>query len=110
LIYFDFLFLLFLLLCHFFIECTGRVACASKGSFQYVPGGVDLPVVLGPYFDYLIKTSTPEMGEVFWSDPYIDAFGLGLMVTIASPVIVSFVCEKKAKQLLESTIITAGGR
>ena len=83
------------------------MACASRGSFQYVPGGADLPTILSPYFEYLLKTSTPKMGEVFWSDPYIDAFGLGLMVTIASPVIVSSLVMVSSRCLVN--VVAPGG-
>lgn len=66
-------------------ELPGYVACANQGTFAYVPAGRDVVSTLQPYFDFLLATTITKQ-DVFWSAPYVDAFGLGVMVTVAVPV------------------------
>ena len=65
-----------------------EVACAGRGSRQRIDTnriGAIRDQAMG-YFDYLEQSTRPN--SVIWTAPYVDAFGLGELVTIARPVII----------------------
>ena len=57
------------------------VACANEGVWTQVRG--DTLAKLRPYFQFLSLGVTAD--RVAWTNPYIDAFGLGRMVTVSAP-------------------------
>ena len=65
-----------------------EVACAGRGARQQVDSsrrGAIREQAMG-YFDYVEQSTRPT--SVIWTSPYVDAFGLGELVTIAQPVVI----------------------
>ncbi|XP_074641618.1 voltage-dependent calcium channel subunit alpha-2/delta-2-like [Tubulanus polymorphus] len=63
----------------------GRLACANRGSLRKLENGENLITQMHNYFGYLSQSSKNFHG--LWTSPYLDAWGLGLMVTHAVPAI-----------------------
>ncbi|XP_063400495.1 voltage-dependent calcium channel subunit alpha-2/delta-2-like [Mytilus trossulus] len=66
-------------------EFPGKLACGHRGSFTKLTTGENLISQMNNYFDFL--SSNARSTEPLWTSPYLDAWGLGLMVTYAVPVI-----------------------
>ncbi|KAK3089549.1 hypothetical protein FSP39_004513 [Pinctada imbricata] len=63
----------------------GKLACTHRGSFVKLSTGENLIFQMRNYFDFL--SSIAKSTEPLWTSPYIDAWGLGIMVTYAIPVL-----------------------
>lgn len=66
-------------------EFPGKLACDHRGSMVKLTIGENLISQMNNYFDFL--SSNAKSTEPLWTSPYLDAWGLGLMVTYAVPVI-----------------------
>ncbi|CAI9736897.1 Hypothetical predicted protein [Octopus vulgaris] len=63
----------------------GKLACAHHGSLKKLETGENLISQMSNYFEFL--SSNAKNNLALWTSPYLDALGLGLMVTHAIPVI-----------------------
>jgi len=64
-----------------------EVACAGRGSRHQLDDerrGAIREQSMG-YFEYTEQSIDPS--DVIWTSPYVDAFGLGQLITIARPVV-----------------------
>jgi len=61
----------------------GRLACGHRGSFRKLINGENLLSQMSNYFEFLSGNSKNSNG--LWTSPYLDAWGLGLLVTHAIP-------------------------
>ena len=61
-----------------------RVACAGRGNFGWIEHTSDLPSQMEAYFDFVLKRSHGY--NISWTSPYVDASGLGLVLTASMPV------------------------
>ncbi|XP_071499643.1 voltage-dependent calcium channel subunit alpha-2/delta-3-like [Diadema antillarum] len=66
-------------------QFPGKLSCDNKGHMQKLLNGEDLISQMGQYFTFLSNNSLNPTG--LWTAPYLDSWGLGLMVTIAIPAI-----------------------
>ncbi|KAJ8032799.1 Voltage-dependent calcium channel subunit alpha-2/delta-2 [Holothuria leucospilota] len=66
-------------------ELPGRLACKNNGSLHKLDDGENLISQMSNYFEFLSKNTFNK--EPLWTAPYLDAWGLGLMVTVAIPAI-----------------------
>lgn len=64
---------------------TGHMACKHRGSLRKLVTGENLISQLSNYFDFLSKNAMKS--RALWTAPYLDSFGLGLVVTYAVPAI-----------------------
>lgn len=58
-----------------------KIACNNTGTMNQIREGGDLKTTMVKYYEYFGATQAE-----IWSAPYIDAFGLGLMITRSVPV------------------------
>jgi len=66
---------------------AAEVACAGDGAREELNNerrGAIRDQSMG-YFDFLEQSTRSE--EVIWTSPYVDNFGLGLLLTLGRPVI-----------------------
>ncbi len=63
----------------------GRLACTHRGSLRKLMVGENLISQMSSYYDFLSRNA--KTSEGIWTSPYLDALGLGLMVTYAIPCI-----------------------
>ena len=63
----------------------GKLACDHRGSMKKLMSGENLISEMMNYFDFLARNA--KNSEGLWTSPYLDAWGLGLMVTHAIPCI-----------------------
>lgn len=63
----------------------GNLACTHRGTMKKLTTGENLLSEMSQYFDFLAKNAENSIG--LWTSPYLDAWGLGLMVTHAIPCI-----------------------
>jgi hypothetical protein len=63
----------------------GRLSCKNRGYLEKLMNGENLISKMHQYFEFLAKSS--KNSEGLWTSPYIDAWGLGLLVTHAVPAI-----------------------
>ncbi|KAL4236042.1 hypothetical protein ACF0H5_004428 [Mactra antiquata] len=63
----------------------GKLACNHGGSMLKLTTGENLISQMSNYFEFL--SSNAETKKALWTSPYLDAWGLGIMVTHAIPVI-----------------------
>ncbi|XP_002735490.2 VWFA and cache domain-containing protein 1-like [Saccoglossus kowalevskii] len=66
-------------------EFPGRLACENRGSMKKLLSGNNLISQMNNYFEFL--SSNTEGTQGLWTSPYLDAWGLGLMVTVAIPAV-----------------------
>lgn len=66
-------------------EFPGRLACSHRGSLVKLNNGQNLIFQMRNYFDFL--SSSALNTKAMWTSPYLDAWGLGIMVTYTIPVI-----------------------
>ncbi|XP_030839369.1 voltage-dependent calcium channel subunit alpha-2/delta-3-like [Strongylocentrotus purpuratus] len=66
-------------------EFPGKLACDHRGNMRKLQNGEDLISQMDDYFKFLSNNSLNTDG--LWTAPYLDSWGLGLMVTIAIPAI-----------------------
>lgn len=66
-------------------EFPGQLACNHSGSFLKLTTGENLISEMMNYFEFLASSSMAEDG--MWTSPYLDAWGLGAMVTYTIPSI-----------------------
>ena len=66
-------------------QFPGQLSCHHRGSMKKLLHGEDLISQMGNYFDFL--SSNAKNSEGLWTSPYLDDWGLGLMVTYAMPCI-----------------------
>ncbi|XP_070555607.1 voltage-dependent calcium channel subunit alpha-2/delta-2-like [Ptychodera flava] len=66
-------------------EFPGKLACDNRGSMKKLLSGNNLISQMNNYFEFL--SSNTEGTSGLWTSPYLDAWGLGLMVTIAIPAV-----------------------
>lgn len=63
----------------------GKLACGHGGSMLKLNTGENLISQMSNYFEFL--SSNAKTTKALWTSPYLDAWGLGIMVTHAIPVI-----------------------
>ncbi|XP_052254694.1 voltage-dependent calcium channel subunit alpha-2/delta-2-like isoform X2 [Dreissena polymorpha] len=63
----------------------GKLACSHGGSLLKLVTGENLISQMSNYFEFL--SSNARTTKALWTSPYLDAWGLGIMVTYAIPVI-----------------------
>ncbi|XP_052774120.1 voltage-dependent calcium channel subunit alpha-2/delta-3-like isoform X2 [Mya arenaria] len=63
----------------------GKLACSHGGSLLKLTTGENLISQMSNYFEFL--STNAETTKALWTSPYLDAWGLGIMVTHAIPVI-----------------------
>ncbi|XP_067678444.1 voltage-dependent calcium channel subunit alpha-2/delta-2-like [Haliotis asinina] len=66
-------------------EFPGKLACSHRGSFKKLMTGENLISQMGNYFEFL--SSNAKSSKALWTSPYLDAWGLGLMITHTIPVL-----------------------
>ena len=62
----------------------GKIACNHGGSLLKLMSGENLISQMSNYFEFLSLNAEPT--EALWTSPYLDAWGLGIMLTHAIPV------------------------
>ena len=62
----------------------GRLACRHGGSLLKLTSGENLISQMSNYFEFLSSNAEPT--QALWTSPYLDAWGLGIMLTHAIPV------------------------
>jgi hypothetical protein len=67
-------------------EFPGKLACDNGGFMKKVVESSNLISQMQDYYDFL-TANTQSTSDIKWSPPYLDALGLGLMVTAAVPVV-----------------------
>ncbi|VEL17173.1 unnamed protein product [Protopolystoma xenopodis] len=65
----------------------GQLACNQGGHMSKLVSGENILSQLSDYFHYLSRAASVRESEGLWTSPYLDAFGLGLVVTHAIPAI-----------------------
>ena len=63
----------------------GKLACDHDGSMKKLYNGENLISQMVNYFEFLSSNSKNTVG--LWTSPYLDAWGLGLMLTHAVPCV-----------------------
>uniref|UniRef100_A0A6B2L1C9 VWFA domain-containing protein n=1 Tax=Arcella intermedia TaxID=1963864 RepID=A0A6B2L1C9_9EUKA len=58
------------------------IACANNGVWAQINDGGDLSSQMGNYYNYL-ASSIINRTRAVWTEPYVDASGAGLVVTVA---------------------------
>jgi len=58
-----------------------QLACQYDGIWTPVSNTLALRTQMSFIFDYYTTLNSGSEGRVFWSEPYLDAFGAGMMVT-----------------------------
>ncbi|ELU06451.1 hypothetical protein CAPTEDRAFT_215114 [Capitella teleta] len=66
-------------------QFPGHLSCHHRGSLKKLNHGENLISQMGNYFDFLSRNARNSKG--LWTAPYLDDWGLGLMVTYAMPCI-----------------------
>lgn len=61
-----------------------KIACENDGLFFKIPDGGDLRSSMGQYYQYF--AAGIQNDQVFWTAPYFDASGLGLVITASIPL------------------------
>ncbi|XP_028402985.1 voltage-dependent calcium channel subunit alpha-2/delta-1-like isoform X1 [Dendronephthya gigantea] len=67
-------------------EFPGKLACDNRGFMKKIVESTNLISQMQDYYDFL-TANTQSTANITWSPPYLDALGLGLMVTAAIPVV-----------------------
>lgn len=67
-------------------EFPGKLACDNEGYMKRLTDEEDIISQMQDYYSFL-ASNTISISNVTWTSPYLDASGLGLMVTVAMPVI-----------------------
>lgn len=60
------------------------MACDHNGSILKLETGENLITQMSNYFEFLSAIAVTE--SALWTSPYLDAWGLGLMITHAVPI------------------------
>ncbi|XP_050400585.1 voltage-dependent calcium channel subunit alpha-2/delta-2 [Patella vulgata] len=63
----------------------GNLSCRNNGSIKKLMTGENLISQMSNYFEFL--SANAMSSEALWTSPYLDAWGLGLMITHAIPVL-----------------------
>lgn len=63
---------------------AGRLADKSNGFMTHIDEGTNLRTQMSVFFNYL--ASHAPVDDLIWTEPYVDAGGLGLVVTVAKAV------------------------
>jgi len=66
-------------------EQMRKLSCENKGIWNHVDDGGDLGSAMSKYYTLYSVGLSSDRSEVRWSEPYIDASGLGEIITGASP-------------------------
>ena len=66
-------------------EFPGKLACDNRGYMKKLTDSEDIITQMQDYYSFL-ASNTISVSNVTWTSPYLDASGLGLMVTGAIPV------------------------
>ena len=66
-------------------EFPGKLACENDGFMKKLVDSEDIISQMQDYFSFL-ASNTISISNTTWTAPYVDALGLGLMVTVAIPV------------------------
>ena len=72
-------------------EFPGKLACDNRGFMKKIVESTNLISQMQDYYDFL-TANTQSTATITWSPPYLDALGLGLMVTAAIPVVTNRYC------------------
>lgn len=67
-------------------EFPGKLSCDNQGYMKKVTDEENIISQMQDYYSFL-ASNTISISNVTWTSPYLDASGLGLMVTVAMPVI-----------------------
>lgn len=70
-------------------EFPGKLACDNEGFMKKLTDEENIISQMQDYYSFL-ASNTISISNVTWTSPYLDASGLGLMVTVAIPVISKF--------------------
>ena len=65
-------------------EFPGKLACENSGFMKKLTDSEDIISQMQDYFSFL-ASNTIGISNTTWTAPYVDALGLGLMVTVAVP-------------------------
>ncbi|XP_013386854.1 voltage-dependent calcium channel subunit alpha-2/delta-2 [Lingula anatina] len=63
----------------------GKLACEHRGSMKRIDSGENLISKMSNYFNFLSSNAMNTKG--LWTSPYLDAWGLGLLVSYVIPVV-----------------------
>ena len=66
-------------------DFPGTLACNHGGSLLKLTTGENLISQMSNFFEFLSMNA--KSVEALWTSPYLDAWGLGIMVTYAIPII-----------------------
>jgi hypothetical protein len=66
-------------------EFPGKLACDNNGYMKKLVESENIITQMQDYYSFL-ASNTISINNVTWTSPYLDASGLGLMVTVAIPV------------------------
>ncbi|KAJ7333705.1 hypothetical protein OS493_015788 [Desmophyllum pertusum] len=67
-------------------EFPGKLSCDNQGYMKKLTDEENIISQMQDYYSFL-ASNTISVSNVTWTSPYLDASGLGLMVTVAMPVI-----------------------
>lgn len=67
-------------------EFPGKLACDNRGFMKKIVENSNLISQMQDYYNFL-TANTETSATITWSPPYLDALGMGLMVTAAVPVV-----------------------
>lgn len=67
-------------------EFPGKLSCDNQGYMKKLTDDENVISQMQDYYSFL-ASNTISVSDVTWTSPYLDASGLGLMVTVAMPVI-----------------------
>ena len=62
----------------------GKLACDHHGHMKKLLTGENLISQMSNYYEFLSSNSVTSYG--LWTSPYLDSWGLGLMLTYAIPI------------------------
>ena len=65
----------------------GKLACSHRGTMTKLTSGENLISHMHDYFHFLSANVAQATRQGLWTSPYLDAWGLGLMVTYALPCV-----------------------
>lgn len=70
------------------VQTPRDIACANQGIHQHIDNGVNPLNAMAQYYKFLAVgvEANESSAKPRWSEPYVDAFGMGRMTTVSRPV------------------------